>query len=108
MEKIKIPMGLALAALGALTSFAFAQTPPRSDEAFPVWSSGDRAVFSRHDFARTSPTELMPGRDQPVAESLPPASRSGMLVDEPQGASVLHSCMKLAAPREVQQFGGHC
>lgn len=100
--------GLTLAALCAVTSFAFAQTPPRSDEVFSVWSSADRVLSSRDDFAGVFANEVIPSRDVAVTEPVVRSSGNDMLIDEPPGVISRRSCFRVAAPRKLEQFHSHC
>jgi hypothetical protein len=101
-------IGVALAALCAPTSFAFAQTPPRGSEVFLVWSSADRILSSRDNFAEALPNEVMSDRDDVVTEPVVSSSANGILIDEPQGAIPHRPCVRVAAPSKSQQFHRHC
>lgn len=101
-------IGLTLAALCALTSFAFAQTPPRSDEVFTVWSSADRVLSTRDDFAGVLANEVIPSREAAGTGSFVHSSGNDMLIDEPPAIISRRSCFRVAAPRKSEQFHSHC
>lgn len=107
-KNVPVRIELAIAIPGALSSFTFAQTAPRSSEVFFVRSSSDAALPTRYDLTLSPPNEVTPLGDNGAYGSTVSSSNEGLLVDEPQGTISASPCVVASVPRRLPELLNQC